>query len=1039
MLELLLSMAPQAILVFDEAGKVLLANPAAIDMFGYSEAEFKKKRLSSLLPKQSVKKHAQLIKSFIAGADSLRKMGEYREVAARRKNGEEFPVDASIGKADLNGQPVLVASLRDISAEKRAEESLRSLALLPKENPNPVLRIASSGEILYANASATKFLTDIGISNVDIAHPTWNDHLKEVLKSGSQITEIIKHGERFYSCVFAPVREMAYVNLYALDVTEREVEKSRLALSDNILNSIGNLVLVANSQAEVIYVSPSVQNIIGYSPKEILGDGWWEMERISGGDVAAEKEYIRNAASGKIKVDSKPYEHRVRHKDGSWHWLMLADTKGPNDMLIGIGTDITNIKHVESELVRQNDFAQMLMKQMGQGLTVTDKDGKFTFVNPSYANMLGYTPEELLGKTPFDVTIHEDYATLQQAQETRTHGHVNSYETRLRGKHDKEIYALITGSPRMENGIFEGAVTVITDLTERLQMEASLRDNEEFIRTLYEITSMKESFELKVRKLLELGTKRFHLPVGMLTNIKGNHSIVIEAISPNDSIKNGDVYELNDLYCIETIRSHTSFSVQHASQSQWASHPCHQTNGVEAYLGVTVFIADQVYGTLNFSSKTPLAQAPSETNKNLIQLMAQWIGEELERLHTDQQLRAYAELLRKTNVELAEARDHALETSYLKGAFLATMSHEIRTPMNAIMGMNELLLDTELNKEQREFAETIETSTHSLLTILNDILDFSKIEAGKLSIIPAAFKPAALTEETVRLFMPKAQKKNIRLSALVSSNIPTMLMGDGGRIRQILSNLVSNAIKFTPEGGMVFINLSGTQINEKTLITTFTVQDTGQGIPESVKPKLFEPFTQADASHTRKHGGTGLGLAISKRLTDLMHGEIGFESIEGTGSSFWFTLPLGTHIPAQAPVNKEPETKWVDYSNQRPILIVEDNLVNRDLLSMQLREFGLTSRHAGNGREALELLQVDPDAYSLVLMDLNMPEMDGMTAARMIRDHEKTNQKHAVLIAVTANAMPGIKEACLQAGMNDFIHKPVSLKTIEELLSKWLK
>jgi PAS domain S-box-containing protein len=804
------------------------------------------------------------------------------------------------------------------------------------------------------------------------------------------------------------------------------------------LNSIGNLVLVANSNADIIYVSPSVQNIIGYTPEEILGEGWWEMERISGSHVAAEKEYIRNAASGRTKVDDKPYEHRVRHKDGSWRWLMLADTKGPNDMLISIGTDITNIKYVESELVRQNDFAQMLTLQMGQGLAVTNKDGRFTFVNPSYANMLGYTPEELLGKTPFDVTFEENHATLQQAQETRASGHIHSYETRLRRKNGEEVYALITGSPRMENGTYEGTVTVITDLTERLQMEATLRENEEFIRTLYEITSMSESFELKVRKLLELGTKRFHLPVGMLTNIKGDHSIVIETISSDASIKNGDVYELNNLYCRETIRSHTSFSVQHASQSQWESHPGYQIHAVEAYLGVAVFIADQVYGTLSFSSKTPLIQPISETNKNLIQLMAQWIGEELERLHTDQQLRAYAELLRKTNIELSEARDHALETSYLKGAFLATMSHEIRTPMNAIMGMNELLLDTELNKEQREFAETIETSTHNLLTILNDILDFSKIEAGKLSIIPAVFKPATLTDEIIKLFMPKAQKKNILLSVSVSSNIPTMLIGDGGRIRQILSNLVSNAIKFTPEGGMVFINLSGTEINDKTLITTFTVQDTGQGIPESVKPKLFEPFTQADASHTRKHGGTGLGLAISKRLTDLMHGEIGFESVEGTGSSFWFTLPLDTHISAQTPINKETEAKWVDYSNRRPILIVEDNLVNRDLLSMQLQEFGLTSRHAVNGREAIELLQVNPDAYSMVLMDLKMPEMDGMTAARMIREHEKTNQKHAILVAVTANAMPGIKEACLQAGMNDFVNKPVSLKMIENLLSKWL-
>ena len=223
MLELLLSMTTHAILVFDEAGKVLLVNPAAVNMFGYSEVEFKKRRLSSLLPKQSVKNHAQLLKSFISGVESLRKMGEYREVAARRKNGEEFPVDASIGKAELNGQNVLVASLRDISAEKRAEESNRSLALLPKENPNPVMRIASSGKILYANASAIKFLTYIGIPNADLAHAAWHVYLKEALENGNQTTKIIQHSERFYSCVFAPVREMSYVNLYTLDVTEREV------------------------------------------------------------------------------------------------------------------------------------------------------------------------------------------------------------------------------------------------------------------------------------------------------------------------------------------------------------------------------------------------------------------------------------------------------------------------------------------------------------------------------------------------------------------------------------------------------------------------------------------------------------------------------------------------------------------------------------------------------------------------------------------------------------------------------------------------
>jgi len=186
-----------------------------------------------------------------------------------------------------------------------------------------------------------------------------------------------------------------------LDVTERETEKLRLALSDEILNSIGNLVLVANTKAEIVYVSPSVRNIIGYEPNEILGEGWWEVERISGGDVQGEKEYIRNAAAGEAKADITAYEHRIRHKDGTWRWLMLSDMKGPRDLLIGIGVDITSIKAAEEELQRQRNFAETLTSQMGQGLTVTNELGCFEFVNPSFARMLGYSdPAALTGKTP---------------------------------------------------------------------------------------------------------------------------------------------------------------------------------------------------------------------------------------------------------------------------------------------------------------------------------------------------------------------------------------------------------------------------------------------------------------------------------------------------------------------------------------------------------------------------------------------------------------------------------------------------------------
>lgn len=875
MLDLLMSVCGNAMLAFDETGKIIRANESVAEMFGCSVEELLKKKINSLLPKATARRHSKLFQQFLEEGASHRKMGKYRSVIAQRKNGEEFSVEISIGKAELDGKWIAIASLRDLAMEKHNEEFFRSTAIASGENPNPVFRISPDGKIIFSNTSAEEMLKSIGHHEQNIP-AAWVNSLQQALDSGTQVVSIIQHGERAYSCVFAPAPTKEYVDMYALNVTDREEEKARLALSDEILNSIGNLVMVANSNAEIVYISPSVTNLLGYRPDEILGEGWWEIERISGGDVQVEKEYIRKAAAGKIDVDGKPYEHHVRHKDGSWRWLMLSDTKGPRDLVIGIGYDITPIKAAEEELERQRDFARTLTNQMGQGLTVTDENGCFEFVNPSYAQMLDYEPSELIGKTPYDFTLPEDHWNLLNAQVKRSLGSVTTYETRLLGRNNKIVYALITGVPRSVNGNYKGAITVVTDLTERLTME--------------------------------------------------------------------------------------------------------------------------------------------------------------------KQLRQYADEIQQANIQLADARDRALEASYLKSAFLATMSHEIRTPMNAILGMSELLLDTELNEEQREFANVIEASTQNLLAILNDILDLSKIEAGKLAIHPAPFNPASVIMETMKLFSPKAQQKNINVSVNVPPDAQTLVLGDAGRIRQVLSNLLSNAIKFTERGGAVFVTLSSSQIKD-VMMTTFTVQDTGLGIPDAVKPKLFNPFTQADDSQTRRYGGSGLGLAISKRLIDLMHGEIGFETLEGKGSTFWFSLPLTminetTEVIAekQMPRQKDP----LPFVVTKPALIVEDNLLNRDLISLQLRELGLNASYATNGKEAVELLKFQPDEYSIVLMDMNMPVMDGTAATKLIRENEAGTTRHVPIIAVTANVMTGTREFCLQAGMDDYLSKPITLQSMREVLEKWL-
>lgn len=878
MLELLFSISSDAMLAFDETGEILLVNQAAVDMFGYSFDELVGRKLEKLLPSRYVKNYIGFFENFLDGELKNIQLSNSRQVAALHKDGYEILVEASIGKGLLEQKYILIASIKNVTRERHAGELIRSLALFPNENPNPVFRIGKDGGLIYSNPSGRQLLKDIGVAEAGQLPNQWIGLADQAFRKSTQVLATVRHDKKILSCAFAPSGEEEVVNLYAIDVTEKETEKNRLALSDEILRSIGNLVLVTNSSAEIIYVSPSVENILGYSPDELLGDGWWELERISGGDVQMEKEYICKAAAGVVYADGRPYEHRVRHKNGSWRWLMLADTKGPRDLLIGIGTDITAIKKVEEDLQEQRDFAQTLTSQMGQGLTVVDEDGRFTFVNPFAAKMFGRDPAELIGMTPLDITFPEDREMMKEALSRRNAGEISTFEARLRGEYNNEVYALITGVPRMVNGKYSGVITVITDLTERRGVETMLRN--------------------------------------------------------------------------------------------------------------------------------------------------------------------YADAIEKSNIELADARDRALEASYLKSAFLATMSHEIRTPMNAILGMTELLLDTKLDHEQRDFAETLASSTNSLLAILNDILDFSKIEAGKLSIMPGVFNPVEMTKDVIKLFHTQAQAKNIALSMMATSAIPELLFGDAGRIRQILGNFISNAIKFTESNGRVFINISGTHISDSTLMTTFTVQDNGIGIPDVVRPKLFEPFTQADVSNTRRHGGTGLGLAISRRLVDLMHGEIGFESFEGTGSTFWFSLPLDKNIHRKkksVAASLQHQEKYKNYSNRKAILIVEDNLVNRDLFTLQLQEFDLMVRKAENGREAVELLQMEPDAFSLVLMDLHMPEMDGFTATRIIRQREAGTDRHIPIIAITADAMVSSRDACIKAGMDDFVSKPVTLAGLNTLFLKWFK
>ncbi|EQB86430.1 PAS domain S-box-containing protein [Clostridium punense] len=765
-----------------------------------------------------------------------------------------------------------------------------------------------------------------------------------------------------------------------------ESSKKQYCKFVEIIDNMSEAILIYDHQGVINFANSRCRDFFGFTPEEMIDTT--VLDYVHTEDIEKVKESIKHRLKYGSEVVS---EVAIVHKKGEIrHCRFKGKAIKKDENIIGIiviGEDITGKKVGEKKLKESEEKYKALFNNtmdaiLAQELPDGESLGKFIEVNEEAISLWGYSREELLSMSPLDLEGVKNMPDAKKMIDGVLSDTCRTFHRITYAKDGSKVPVEVKKHIFYLQGK-KVLLSTVRDCRERKKSEEDLNKSIHKYQALFK--NMVDAFAYS--KIL------------FDSENKAVDSIILEA---NEMFRNMMDIKSEDFIGKRASQFHNNLENKN---NDWL-----QLCGKVALTGESIKVNEVYFSRLNkwfsISLYTP--------EKGYCATMFSDITK-----------------IKESQEVLQKAKEAAEEANRAKSSFLANMSHEIRTPLNGIMGLIDLTLHSQLDEDQKENLDLIKKSADSLLSIINDVLDFSKIEAGKLLMRTVDFNLRELIENIIKVHRVNAKEKGVALSYCFRNKVPLNLKGDSSRIQQILNNLIGNAVKFT-ETGKISVNIRNTSKSNDNVELEFEVLDTGIGISKEDMSKLFKDFSQIDSSITRKHGGTGLGLIITKRLVEIMNGTIGVESQVGVGTSFHFTIKLQV---SQAGL-KEEKCKDINLINDKilKVLLVEDDKTNQLVTKMMLQRLGHQVTTANNGVEAINVLK--EQSFDVILMDIQMPEMDGAEATSIIRSKGKDLNSNIPIIALTAHALEGDREKFIAMGADSYIPKPVSIGTLYETLDK---